>query len=259
MVQILPEVPSFGTTLARNLGGGLSSGVSQAAQFAQQMAMQKEKFADQMALQKQKQMGQEELFKNIFSSQRKDGQEGQFVKLSPEQEAVLAFTNPSGFKAYEALKQGYQKKEEKEVLHQDLGNVLNQMSETLKGGKLGLTASKYLTARGRRDKQYFDSLGVQLESIAKDMISKGVLARDRFAYLLSNLPSSDKTDAANAGAIEAWSDELKIPRPEGLEAFYEEKPKTSKKSVLMVDSEGNKYNIPQDKVTQAEKQGFKRS
>lgn len=43
MVQILPEVPSFGTQLARGLGSGISSGISQSVQFAQQMALEKYK------------------------------------------------------------------------------------------------------------------------------------------------------------------------------------------------------------------------
>lgn len=41
MVQILPENPSFGTQLARNLGAGFSQGVSQAADFASKMAMKR--------------------------------------------------------------------------------------------------------------------------------------------------------------------------------------------------------------------------
>lgn len=40
MVQVLPEVPSFGTQFARNLGGGVSRGLD----FASQMALQKQKY-----------------------------------------------------------------------------------------------------------------------------------------------------------------------------------------------------------------------
>lgn len=43
MVQILPEVPSFGASLGRSLGGGIATGLSKAAQFAQQMAVRKQK------------------------------------------------------------------------------------------------------------------------------------------------------------------------------------------------------------------------
>lgn len=39
---IIPEAPSAGTQLARGLGGGLGAGLTNAAQFAQQMALQKQ-------------------------------------------------------------------------------------------------------------------------------------------------------------------------------------------------------------------------
>lgn len=247
MVQVLERIPSFGERFANQLTRGLGAGVSQASEFAQKMALEKQKTQPLMSL---------------LMGQKGTGQAGGgFQPLNPDQEAMLAFTDPSAFNAYNTLKQGYQKEQEKGVVKEDLSNVLSQMTQTLQGGNLGYTAKKYTSPQGRRDAQYFDSLGVQLESIAKDMISKGVLARDRFAYLLSNLPSSKKTDAANAGAIEAWADELHLPRPEGLEQFYK-KEKSSKKSsgnVTMTDSEGNRYNIPADMVKQAENQGFKRS
>lgn len=43
MVQILPEVPSFGTSLARNLGHGLSRGLNRAADFYEKMKLNKQK------------------------------------------------------------------------------------------------------------------------------------------------------------------------------------------------------------------------
>jgi hypothetical protein len=233
--DIIPETPSFSTQIARGLGGGLGAGINKSVDFAQQMALQKQKNTPLEAL---------------LSMGPQEG--GKFTPLNPQQEAALAFTDPAAFNAYQSLKGSYQKEEEQQTKHQDLGNLLNKMSDTLKKGKLGYSIKKFATPEGRRDASYFDALGVELESIAKDMVSKGVLARDRFAYLLSNLPSSGKTDAANAGSIEAWADELKLPRPEGLESLYK------KSDVLMVDPEGNRYKIPSGKVSQAEKQGFKR-
>jgi hypothetical protein len=40
---LLPENPSFGTQLARNLGGGISRGLTNAQEFAQRIALEKEK------------------------------------------------------------------------------------------------------------------------------------------------------------------------------------------------------------------------
>lgn len=46
MVQILPEVPSFGTQLARGLGGGIGQGLSQATQLALQLMGERRKNID---------------------------------------------------------------------------------------------------------------------------------------------------------------------------------------------------------------------
>lgn len=45
MVQILPEVPSFGTQIARGLGAGISSGIGGGLEFIKEMALEKQKQA----------------------------------------------------------------------------------------------------------------------------------------------------------------------------------------------------------------------
>jgi len=212
MVEILPEVPSFGQLLGRGLGGGIGQGLSQAAQFAQQMALQKQKEALKHDFYSQflgSPMGEEEPMKG-------------FKPLSPQQETILALEDPKAFTAYSNLKESHGKEQEKAQQKENLQGTLGEMIDTLSEGRLGYTP-KRLSKKGRRDVQYFDTLGTQLESIGKDMVSKGVLSAPRFAYLLGNLPSSGKTDAANAGAIEAWAQELKLDVPgiEKLKALYE--------------------------------------
>lgn len=215
MVEILPPNPGFGAQLARGLGAGMSAGIGQGIDYSQKMSLQRQK----------------EEQKNKFFSQlmgKKGSSQGETQEeqaLTPEQETALALQHPVAFNAYKHLKESREKEKAKVQQKQDIEGVLGGLTKTLQGGNLGYTVAKFGTEKGRRDKQYFDTLAVQLESIAKDMISKGVLARDRFAYLLGNLPSSGKSDASNAGAIEAWADELKVDRPEGLEALYGEEKK----------------------------------
>lgn len=43
---VLPEAPSFGTQLARGLGGGISAGLGNALQFSQKMALEKQKMSN---------------------------------------------------------------------------------------------------------------------------------------------------------------------------------------------------------------------
>lgn len=261
MVQILEPVPSFGQSLARNLGAGLSQGMGAGLQHALQLQQIRTKEAAKQ--QKNEALLQGFGFKNPGDQLTESS--GKFKKLAPEQKAMLALTNPSAFKAYEALESGMKAEEEKVQSKENLQGILKGMSETLLGGNLGYTPSRITSAQGRRDAQYFDSLGVQLESIGKELVSKGVLSAPRFAYLLSNLPSAKKSDATNAGAIEAWADELKVPRPEGLESLYKEKPKTSKKksakaseekALAFRDAEGNVYDIPEHLSEKAKAKGL---
>lgn len=238
---VIPEAPGFGTQLARGIGQGFSKGIGSASDFA-----------DKMALQKQKNSSTDAFLAKMTGGDNNESIEG-FKPLPPQQEAALALTNPSAFKAYEVLKGNYEKKEETATKLKDTGNILNSLTKTLLEGNLGYTPKKYITAKGRRDKQYFDSLKLDLESIGKEMVSKGVLARDRFNFLLGTLPSSDKSDAANAGAIEAWAEELKLPVPEGVEKLYGGKRKKLKETseepmVKMKGPDGSEAMVPKSKV-----------
>lgn len=253
MVTVLPEIPSFSQSVARQLGGGISQGIGKGIDLA-----------SEMSLQKQKGEQKESFFKELLGSQKKEstkesseqlmGGKKEF-SLTPEQETMLALTHPQEFTAYKHLKEERAKEKESTQKQENLKETLSEMSKTLLENNLGKTPNRFLTAKGRRDAQYFDSLGVQLESIGKDMVSKGVLSQARFAYLLSNLPSSDKTDASNAGALEAWHKELGFPAPEGIEKLYGGK---SKKSTLeMMDAKGNVYDIPKHLQDKARQQGLK--
>lgn len=215
MVLVLPKAKGFGEQLGESLGGGLQKGAELAADFAAKMA-----------LQKQKQEGKLNFFSKLFGQGGEELQGGNasFKPLNPQQEIALALEDPPAFNAYQNLKQSHEKEQEKLKTKENLSSTLGEMTDTLLQGRLGYTA-KRLSTKGRRDTQYFDTLGTQLESIGKEMVSKGVLSAPRFAYLLGNLPSSGKTDASNAGAIEAWAKELELEVPgiEKLKTLYESK------------------------------------
>lgn len=219
MVQILERRPSFGERIGVGLGAGVGQGMQQALDFSQKMA-----------LQKQKDEGRKGFYSQLLGQPQSNLQEELgFQPLSPQQETALALENPPAFNAYQNLKAGHEKVQEKEQSKKNLEGTLGEMTNTLLEGRLGKTLKRFGT-KGRRDVQYFDTLGTQLESIGKEMVSKGVLSAPRFAYLLSNLPTSGKTDAANAGALEAWAKELNldIPGIEDLKSLYESPEETAK-------------------------------
>lgn len=266
MVQVLPQLqkqPSFGSLVGQNLGAGFSQGIGKGMDYSQQMA-----------LEGQKAKKKHDMFQKLFGQNARGESSGksQFeqneLSLTPQQETILALEDPTAFNAYKHLKESKMKDREDQSQKENLKGTFEEMVKTLKKGNLGYNVSKYVTKEGRRDRQYFKSLNAGLESIGKEMVSKGVLSAPRFAFLLSTLPGADKTDAANAGAIESWSKELGIELPEeikeDLKSFYGEKSKSSVKksekissgSVIMKDSSGKRYQIPIDKLDLAVSKGL---
>ncbi len=83
--------------------------------------------------------------------------------------------------------------------------TFDRMADLLQQGRLGssiLTGGIFNRQR-QEDMAEFDSLNIQLESIAKEMVSKGVLAKDRFKFMIDNLPNAENSDRANQGKLKA--------------------------------------------------------
>jgi hypothetical protein len=244
MPIILPRAergPSFSSSLGASLGSGLSQGLASASDFGKQMA-----------LQNQKSESKQSFLGNLFGSKNeKEASPEEDFTLSPDQETILALQDPTAFNAYKHLKESRLKEKEELQKKENLATTLDEMTNTLLGGKLGYSPGRFLTKQGRRDAQYFDSLNTQLESIGKDLVSKGVLSAPRFAFLLANLPSSDKSDAANAGAIEAWGKELGIPVSEDLKKLYKtqsSKPKKTKTGKIKFDISNPEHKAKRDQL-----------
>lgn len=299
MVQVLERAQpkqSFSSQIGLGIGRGAVEGISGGIQQVQQrkaMAAENEtlkrqgldlagisnpKIREIMIQEHQKSLGKKHAFADIFGKQNQGPSQGEqlqgiqdqqsgMMELTPEQETVLALQDPTAFNAYKHLKESRAK--EKEVVKQkeNLQGTFDEMTKTLLGGNLGKFTTGHITPEGRRDRQYFDTLNTQLESIGKEMVSKGVLSAPRFAFLMSNLPHSNNTDATNAGSLEAWAKELGMKVPEELQSLYKsesknksvKKPKESMKSkntIPMMDSNGEIYDIPMDKMEEATAQGL---
>lgn len=233
MVMILPKAQSFSERLGTGLGAGFGQGLAQASQLGSQVAVEREKAKAKKGF-----------YSDLFGNSSSQGQGSTFQPLNSQQETILALQDPQAFNAYQNLKQSSEKVTEKEKTKQNLESTLGEMTDTLLEGRLGKTLKRFGT-KGRRDVQYFDTLGTQLESIGKEMVSKGVLSAPRFAYLLSNLPSSGKTDAANAGALEAWAKELnlEVPGIENLKSLYQSPSEIKKKTVPESSKDRVRFNI----------------
>lgn len=91
-----------------------------------------------------------------------------------------------------------------------LQDSYDRMTELLNQGNLGKAwlSKAGLNRSGVEQRAEFDGLRVSLESIIKDMVSKGVLAKDRFNFMLENIPEADDSDRVIKGKLAAIGREL---------------------------------------------------
>ena len=116
--------------------------------------------------------------------------------------------NPELQKIY--LANQLRQKKEEGIDKEHISNIINSMKELV--GSTGPTqwVQGKLTEEGRYNQQKFNTLAVDLENIASTMVGKGVLSKPRFEFLLKNLPSANKTQAANQASLDAWEEVLKL-------------------------------------------------
>jgi polyhydroxyalkanoate synthesis regulator phasin len=81
---------------------------------------------------------------------------------------------------------------------------IEDMRGIVKKGNTGWNFFNKLTSTGRSDRAALDTSALNLEKLAADMVGKGTLSKQRFEYLKSRLPSSDKTDAENEAILDEW-------------------------------------------------------
>jgi hypothetical protein len=99
MVLLLPENPSFGTQIARGLGGGFSKGLSKASDFGAQIAMQKSKskqdLLNELSVQQYKDAQRRKMLADIEGIPFEDDQSEMTQTL---EQAVPAIEEKLGFK-----------------------------------------------------------------------------------------------------------------------------------------------------------------
>jgi len=180
--------------------------------------------------------------------------------------AYLESIIPGGSKPFIAEKEAKQKsriaetEEKSRVKH--FSGVFKRLGELNKyaGPKM---AVKMFNPEVRKNRQEMNSLALDLEKVAASMVGKGAMSDKRFNTLMRNLPSSDKTQADNEGAIKAWKSILKMPEfDETLSEidFGEEKTlpneTISSTEVIMIDPEGNRFAVEKENIDAAKNAGY---
>ncbi len=244
-----PEQPGLFSMLAKSLGGGLGEGVAGGVQ--QQL---KRSALDKMLSNINPNMSPKERLLTVGSAdaetqplirdyfQQQDLQRQQQAKLeqdAAQQQEKNAFELQKQERAHQFKLVENEKREEAKAINGaqkikkgspaaklddeekvQVQKTFDKMADLLQQGRLGssiLTGGVFNRQR-QEDMAEFDSLNIQLESIAKEMVSKGVLAKDRFKFMIDNLPNAENSDRANQGKLKAIAQILGLDSKELFKA-----------------------------------------
>jgi len=196
MVQVI-EQEGLGDILGRSIGGGFGSAFSSGLEM--------------LAKDRLEQMKQKRLL-DVLEGFKQKRTQLQGSELSPEELVTMEKIAPGSAKIYQEAQKREQSKKSEAQDKERVQSAVNEMMQTLEyTGPLKLL--EYGKEEVREQRQYFDSLAMNLEEIAATMVGKGVLSKPRFEFLLKNLPSSRKSQAQNKGALKAWSKTLGLEFP----------------------------------------------
>lgn len=253
MVQVLPAIPSFG----EKLGSALSNaGINVAEGFAKR----KTNINDARILEE---LGNNDSLTDIQKLTR-------FGQLSPQKQQTLGPVYSqllkSQFKQQEkaetAKSKQQQENAEKQLNLQNTNNILDEL-EGLKSYVGGPFGSKTYGGSLRREtvqkRQQINTASIALEGFFRDLSTKGALPKAVFNELLSRIPRAGMSEREYQGAIDGIRT---ILRSHGLNLPGEGKgvsseAQGSERTVQMQDSQGNLYNIPDNQVKAASKDGLK--
>jgi len=96
-----------------------------------------------------------------------------------------------------------------------LKNTISKQLELIEGGYTGVTTGlkSIFDPETRRGSAEFDSLKIPLEKELIKAQGKGTMNKERFNFVLKNLPDSRNSDAKNIGILQGLSRELGVEIP----------------------------------------------
>lgn len=233
-VQVLPAVPSFGEKLAETLaqaGGNIGQGF----------------------IERQQRSSDQQIMNQLASNPNATSMDmiKAYTSLSKPTQATIAPLMQQYIKGQEAQQIAQMKgtragrggladvpEAEKDLLN----GVMTRWKELQEKGNVGITnILKRGSAQVREDVAEFNTLRASVEAALLPLVNKGTLAKSRFDYIMSNIPTANDTIATQRGKMKAISQEF------GLESPFGKKEEKSTKTQSFV-SNGKQYNIPSDEV-----------
>lgn len=182
MVQVLPSNPSFGTLLSQHLGTALGD-IGQGYIEGQQN--------------KKKKAGVTTLLQQFG--------------ITPEQAEQIA---ASGIEAKDILAHGDKLQPQAQGGQQGLQEAFNEMGKLLSEDAAGIGISPLtaigLNPKGSENRAYFDRLATRVESALLPLVSKGALSKERFQYILDQLPKSSDRQRVILGKLKGLAKDLNL-------------------------------------------------
>jgi hypothetical protein len=252
-VQVLPAVPSFGDKLAEVLGQAGSN-------IGQGLIERNQRSNDQ------KIMNQLASNPNATSMDMIKA----FTNLSKSTQATLAPLMQQYIKGQEAQQTAELKAKKgglgdvPEAEKNLLQGVLNRWHELQEKGNVGITNVFHRgSADVREDVAEYDTLRASIEAALLPLVNKGTLAKPRFDYIMSNIPTANDTIATQRGKMKGLAREFGLEVPFGKKEEKETPFKKVEKGTILKKSDPIARKIyeqadkdPQKAKDLAEKMGY---
>lgn len=264
MVQTIERAPSFGTQLAQTLGQA-------AGNIGQGFIQRRNNQADDRIL---SEFGNNP---NLTPLQQIQS----FAKLSKDKQQSLSpllgqYIKTQGQQQVEGSKQQLKQQEEASKSSEEQkewGQVFNTLDEGLPyvGSAIPFTKSMlahFPWSKAAEQRELYDVTAFQLERYARGAHTKGTMSTQIYNSLLSKLPDSKLSEAANRGRIKGWKNALldNSKTPEILDSNTPDQQKSEPNTPLkgregfsfIIDpSDGQPVEIPNDQVKAAQAAGYK--
>lgn len=182
MVQYITPAPSFNTLLAQHLGSAIGN-IGQGYLEGQQ--------------QKQRRAGTSTLLQQYGITPE---QADQIAKSGIEARDILAH-------AEKLTPQGQQRQDQTQ-------NVFNEMASLLASNAPGIGIAPFTaigtSPKGAENRAYFDTMRARFEAALLPLVNKGALSKERFNYILSNIPKASDRQRVIYGKLKALANDLNL-------------------------------------------------
>lgn len=186
---ILPEAPSFGTQLARGLGGGFGQGIASSADLAQKLSLQKAKSQDMAKLQASNQENE--------ALKRLTGQDVSGLSGDLKREFFKNFMKPQ-----QSSPEQQKAAQQAASFQQGLGTVA-EMRGLVDDVSFGSGFSQIYSPKTRAARQKFDTLGTSLIGLYGSTLPSGIRNKAEFNKYMTGIATSGQTKSTMNGSLDA--------------------------------------------------------